>query len=276
MVSLRNWLMIGVVSVLPLSAWASQAEGGVKGIDSPLMDGCKAPKQGPSGPTGPAGPTGPTGPSDGPPGPTGPSGPTGPTGPTGPVAFVDSAYTNLFTITNYTVPGNIAGTTGLVEFEQNAIDFTTLGTFVYLNEDTGGLNPLTNITGIMVPIQGDYAINFTLTGQFQPVNASSPLLFGISLGGIVIPSGVAGTTATVTGSVPVLGGQFYTQTATNIADALIPTQLTGQVIVHLTPLNIVRIISTSTVIGGSVLLNNNGFTNSNTASIQITLLRAGL
>ena len=94
------------------------------------------------------------------------------------------------------------------------------------------VNPLTNITGIMVPVEGDYVLEFTLSGQFQPMAAASnPLLFGIALGGTVTASSTPGTTATVAGTIPVVGGQFYTETTSNVAGlALLPTELTGQVL----------------------------------------------
>src|SRR4029077_15764471 len=133
----------------------------------------------------------------------------GPPGPQGPISF--EAYTYLFLNSDqeYNVP-NSSGA-GVVEFSANPIANSTTGTFIFLREDSPFHSAF--ITGVQVPVEGDYSIDFYTEGG---IRGEGFPIFAIAVGGTFVPSGDNLTFGTVTGSTTVSGGSFSSADTRNV------------------------------------------------------------
>src|SRR4029077_13074037 len=120
---------------------------------------------------------------------------------------------------------------GVVEFSANPIANSTTGTFIFLREDSPFHSAF--ITGVQVPVEGDYSIDFYTEGGIR--GGGGPI-FAIAVGGTFVPSGDNLTFGTVTGSTTVSGGSFSSADTRNV-----PT--IGTAIVHLTPSDVIRVIN---------------------------------
>ncbi|MBA3706488.1 MAG: collagen-like protein [Bacteroidetes bacterium] len=220
--------------------------------------------KGATGTTGATGFTGATG-ATGNTGPTGATGATGPTGPTGATGLnIVGAYTTLYNTGTYTIPGADGVGSGIVEFENTWLTFAYSGAFVFEQADTGNPN---NFTGIRVPVEGDYSIDFILVGNNDSEVSYVPV-FGLVLNGVLIPSVNPGTTAKVDNTVTTFNGSNFTPGTTN------QSFFEGSWILHLAPTDVLRVVNIYPF-DYFQTTGNELFRIGNSSSIRVVLLRAG-
>lgn len=172
----------------PSGESGSQGPVGPQGPQGHGFPGCQGP-QGPVGPQGPAGEPGRDGiqgPSgndgrQGVPGPQGPIGPKGPVGPKGPSCCSEgiSAYANLFSTVNQTIPSTSAALFELANEYSPYFDISNA-----------------NSTGeILFNQSGIYFISYTVTGHLEDSTNTAPWSFGLYLDNSLVNGSIfAGST----------------------------------------------------------------------------------
>ena len=182
------------------------------------------------------------------------------------------AYSYLFNIgangtgSTYLIPQSTTqGEGGLMEFEQVYTDFASAGSWVYESITTNS----GNITGISVPITGDYQIDFTVNGINASVTEDPVIDFGIGSNGTVTVSGTQGTTSSVSG--------IQTADGLTFMNGIVSPQtvlLTGSLIANFIDSDVMHLYNTQE--GYDILLNSPNSPISmppNLGSIRISLLR---
>jgi hypothetical protein len=199
------------------------------------MSSCKKmcdpyiPTPGPIGPTGIIGSTGSTGDI----GEIGEIGPIGPTGESGDAIF---AFAYLYSEGVYTVPAASGILTGLVEFESVSVEQSSSGAFVYEHATTN--NGASNVTGLSVPFEGYYQIDFTVTGYNEAVEGGN-IDFALGEDGSIAVLGAGNVTTTVQSPIVSPGRTFLTNSFTGFS-----TQLSGTLIIDSAPGTVLRLINT--------------------------------
>jgi hypothetical protein len=181
--------------------------------------------------------------------------------PLGGTVDIPYAYAYLYSLLlvegSYEVAGNTGITTGVIEFQTVDIEFSTSGSFVY--EQNSGIPG--NITGVQVPIEGDYSIEWSVTGTGIEGGLSS---YSAARDGIITPGG-GNAYSTVTGHSFETGSEFesfITSTPLGL--------ITGSFIMNLAPVETLRIVN---AFSDMMFLVSQGGVNPVISSLKIILLR---